>query len=323
MILGDTSVAGSEFSDTNIDVNILYEISELRREEGASSPSNCSIDSDSKHLMLQEMVPPDVCIWHPQSWTYNIDLITYFRATSPCQEVTRVLIPKEYVELTVKAPQYEETETEVELLRKFPHSGAFARRRGARCIQRSLSVPDYSKAVAASKNESACVDLNFINAEPEEELCIVECITGEEERLSLNCQASTIEHAFFDYEAKNLKQNHQCCLTQCVDRHQQSISLKAKAANNETCLLNDSVANAKQETLSCLIEVNDSQSLIASLRAKAPTVENCDIQTGIQHADDGVGSCYVKLDDHYFASTVLISKGEQTKMLQWRMLFAS
>ncbi|KHJ88737.1 hypothetical protein OESDEN_11466, partial [Oesophagostomum dentatum] len=175
---GDASVSESEFSDTNIDVNILYEISELRREEGASSPSCCSIDSD-------DVIPPDVCIWHPQSCTYNIDLITYFRAPSPSEETAAVLIPKEFVELALKAPVYEEISTTVSFSKHLPHSGAFARKRGRRVAARSLSLP-------AAKTENVVLDCALKKSELENEICELEIIRSSLESMSLACKAIII-----------------------------------------------------------------------------------------------------------------------------------
>lgn len=38
------------------------------------------------------------------------------------------------------APEYEELSTTVELTKKLPHSGAFTRKRGGRCVEMSLNI---------------------------------------------------------------------------------------------------------------------------------------------------------------------------------------
>ncbi|KAK6053928.1 hypothetical protein COOONC_08567 [Cooperia oncophora] len=92
-----SSVICSDYSDDdNIGTNIFMEISEHRRVEGASSPSSCSDDSEAAPH-------PNVFVWLPQTWTYDINLVTNFRAPSPSARCDVVISrpDTEYAESTV------------------------------------------------------------------------------------------------------------------------------------------------------------------------------------------------------------------------------
>uniref|UniRef100_A0A0K0DQB3 Mitotic checkpoint serine/threonine-protein kinase BUB1 n=1 Tax=Angiostrongylus cantonensis TaxID=6313 RepID=A0A0K0DQB3_ANGCA len=78
-----SSIVGSDYSDDAIGTDIFMEISEHRREEGASSPSACS---DNSKVAL----PPNVFVWLPQ--TCDIELLTRFRAPSP-NAIFEVVLP--------------------------------------------------------------------------------------------------------------------------------------------------------------------------------------------------------------------------------------
>ncbi|ETN68336.1 hypothetical protein NECAME_15875 [Necator americanus] len=274
----DSNTTGSECSDINIDVNILYEISELRREEGASSPSSCSIDSDVifdlrieffmwyHHFLarlgeVKDAVPPDVCVWHPQTWTYNIDLITHFRSPSPFEEAVVTLLPREYVELTVIAPKYEEMFAAVELIRRFPHSGAFTRKRGGRCVSVSFNIP-------APRNQNV----------------FLEC----------DLWRTTQANEFYHYVAPE----------SCMDY----VSLKSESSKEEFCLLESHIKNAKQENEDCLIEMEDRRVSADYLSTNASTHECCDVHCDIYNAA-GISDCsYIQCEDSHFQNVSLNAK---------------
>ncbi|VDP16254.1 unnamed protein product [Heligmosomoides polygyrus] len=91
-----TSVIASDFSDDDvIGTNIFMEISELRRVEGASSPSTLSDDSNAAP-------PPSVFTYLPQIRTLN--LAAQFRSPSPsaCIDVILPLPRAEALERTVQ-----------------------------------------------------------------------------------------------------------------------------------------------------------------------------------------------------------------------------
>ncbi|KAJ1360673.1 hypothetical protein KIN20_019701, partial [Parelaphostrongylus tenuis] len=78
-----SSIVGSDLSvDDAIDTDIFMEISEHRKEEGASSPSAHSVDSNV-------ILPPYVSMRLPH--TCYAELLTWFRAPSPSPKVEIVL----------------------------------------------------------------------------------------------------------------------------------------------------------------------------------------------------------------------------------------
>ncbi|CAJ0591337.1 unnamed protein product [Cylicocyclus nassatus] len=289
------SVAGSELSDTNIDVNILYEISELRREEGASSPSNYSIDSD-------EMTPPDVCIWHPQSWTYNIDLITYFRATSPFQEVSRVVFPREHVALTVQAPKFEEVNKDFEFARKFPHCAAFTRRKGARYVQNSLTVP-------ATRTENINSNMNIVaDILEDEDGVICDLVMEDEDSITLTCRETVTRYTFADCAFTDQNWEHGFCLVEHVGSQRLRVFLETKAAKVENCFLDCNVPNNKLENFNCSEVREDRCSYTTSLKTKASTVENCAVQCEAVDVKIVTESCHLKLADRVVENIALSVK---------------
>ncbi|EYB88403.1 hypothetical protein Y032_0248g98 [Ancylostoma ceylanicum] len=277
---GDSSIAGSEFSDTNIDVNILYEISELRREEGASSPSSCSIDSG-------DVMPPDVCVWHPQSYTYNIDLITYFRSPSPLEEAVAVIAPKDYVELTVVAPKYEEVSTKVELAKKLPHSGAFARKRGGRCVEVSFNI-------SASKDETSTLDCNINNPKQECEFSQTEHAVCCLEEAALNVEAPKDESCLLECHVNNINHASEHCEVVHVDSHHKCISLDTQGAKEESCLLGCQFTNGKDENWGCTIEREDHHSSTSYLETNASTTESCGLHVDVHSDRHASEKCEVK-----------------------------
>ncbi|XGW03733.1 hypothetical protein V3C99_015141, partial [Haemonchus contortus] len=193
-----SSVICSDFSDDdNIGTNIFMEISEHRRVEGASSPSSCSDDSDATP-------PPNVFVWLPQTWTYDINLVTQFRSPSPNAKCDVVLtVPeRESVQLTVSEPKRTRISGTFTYSKNAYHAGAFSRRRGARlgCAT--------SFTCSASENEIVNVDCDISNPLLSAESCQTEIAERISDQASINCKASTDETssvacAFSRHPAKN------------------------------------------------------------------------------------------------------------------------
>ncbi|WKY10823.1 hypothetical protein Q1695_002854 [Nippostrongylus brasiliensis] len=142
-----TSVIASDFSDDDIGSNIFMEISELRRVEGASTPSTCSEDSDVPP-------PPNVFMWNPQPSTY---LVSQFRSSSP-HEKAAVVLPAPIVESihqNVTAPHLHEVDVEFAFSKNALHCAAFTRKRGPR-----LGSPAHF-ICAAAINENALAEFVF------------------------------------------------------------------------------------------------------------------------------------------------------------------
>ncbi|RCN28319.1 hypothetical protein ANCCAN_25938 [Ancylostoma caninum] len=289
---GESSVAGSEFSDTNIDVNILYEISELRREEGASSPSSCSIGSD-------DVMPPDIFVWHP----YNIDLITHFRSPSPLEEAVVVIVPKDYVELTVAAPKYEELNTTVELAKKLPHSGAFTRKRGARCIELSSNI-------SGLKDESTFLDYNIDNPNQECEFCQTEHAISYVEEAALILKAPKDESCLLECRISNVSHTTERCEVVHVDNHHQCISLDTQDAKEETCVLGCHITNTKDENWECAVEREDSHTSSSYLETSASATESCSLHVDVLSDRHSSEYCEVENREPRFEKVFFDTKGE-------------
>ncbi|KAL6741887.1 hypothetical protein Aduo_015098 [Ancylostoma duodenale] len=274
---GDSSVTGSEFSDTNIDVNILYEISELRREEGASSPSNCSIGSG-------DVMPPDIFVWHP----YNIDLITHFRSPSPLEEAVVVIVPKDYVELTVAAPKYEGVNTTVELAKKLPHSGAFTRKRGARTIEVSFNI-------SGVKDESTFLDYNIVNPKRECKSCQTEHAISYLEEAALILKAPKDESCLLECHLSNISRASERCEVVHVDNHHQCILLDTQGAKEETSMLSCHITNRKDENWESAIEREDWHTSSSYLETNASATESCGLH--VEVVGDGHSSEYCEVEN--------------------------
>ncbi|VDM55496.1 unnamed protein product [Angiostrongylus costaricensis] len=130
------------------------EISEHRREEGASSPSACS---DNSKVAL----PPNVFVWLPQ--TCDIELLTRFRAPSPNANFEIVLPSPSIASLdrSFTAPMLEEVLVCGAFVKSSNHSGAFAFNRGP---LRSRATPlKCNASMIANSSVDCCIDNKLCN----------------------------------------------------------------------------------------------------------------------------------------------------------------
>ncbi|KAJ1370412.1 hypothetical protein KIN20_032127 [Parelaphostrongylus tenuis] len=138
-----SSIVGSDLSgDDAIGTDIFMEISEHRKQEGASSPSAHSVDSNV-------ILPPNVFTWLPQ--TCYVELLTRFRAPSPSANVEIVLPSPRIASVSrcLSAPKLEEVTVSGDFTKNFNHSGAFALNRGPlRC--RAIPLTCNAPTVASS-----------------------------------------------------------------------------------------------------------------------------------------------------------------------------
>ncbi|KAK5974857.1 hypothetical protein GCK32_004650 [Trichostrongylus colubriformis] len=207
-----SSVICSDFSDDdNIGTNIFMEISEHRRVEGASSPSSCSDDSNY-------VLPPNVFVWLPQTLTYDINLVTHFRSPSPSAKYD-IVIPifeKESIEMGTSEPK-RATVTSLFTYSKNPcHSGAFARKRGAR-----MGSPT-SFACEASTSKMTSIDCDISSSCWTSDYCEIELFEHVKEHASITCKASkdvvsSVARVFSSHPSNN--ETYEAVLAEHLSEH--------------------------------------------------------------------------------------------------------
>ncbi|VDO25836.1 unnamed protein product [Haemonchus placei] len=306
-----SSVICSDFSDDdNIGTNIFMEISEHRRVEGASSPSSCSDDSDATP-------PPNVFVWLPQTWTYDINLVTQFRSPSPNAKCDVVLTApeRESVQLTVTEPKRTRISGTFTYSKNAYHAGAFSRRRGARLGSAT------SFTCSASKNEIVNVDCDISNPLLSADSCQTEIAERISEQVSFNCKASkeetsSVACAFCRHPTKN-----EYYLAELVERPSEYAALTCQAPEVHNVNLSDEFHNKALDNVGYAMEVRPTCSFASvSLSCSGPKYEELN-SSWVFEVQIGSGTA-VTIRDMVQCKAMLECKASTTREITRRPLLS-